>query len=399
MKKLSPLFKSLSFSLVVILFMNSMAFSKGASLPSAASNCGEWEIEDPNSSDGGSIGVTLLQQAADSDCAAMFILENRTVNLSGAGYALALNKSSGTTNLQFLPSGDPILAPGLNMVIKITPIDKNKLENVNLQGEITLGSFIAVDLSSYILNSDLDLVPLPAECIIPNDQIYSILLKASPILETAGRSAFKGDLIGSRSELSSVVPAFFEKVGNYAREMGVGCFADYLKSSTEKPGVISKIILSYVTWVPVFIFDYFKFQGMVGSIDLSYVPRTLPTSRPTSTSVIISTLTPTVFPTPTVTVPPVTERPTLSSPGNGSEWPGSSYITLAWNPVPNAAEYQVVIWGGAYNTVTPCQWQIGTSCDIGQMLPGKVYWRVQARDSNGQKTDWSDTWSFTIFNN
>ncbi len=395
MNKLSLFFRSLSFSLVIALITNSMVFSKAPSTPYAVTNCGEWKIESTNSSSSQGIGVTLLQQASGSDCSGMFILENRTGTLAGRGYSLTLKKSSSSTNIQFLPSGDPVLVPGLNMVIKVTPIDISKLENDNLQGEITFGSFLAVDLSNFVLKSIMDLMPLPPGCLVPNDQVLLISLRASPILENTARSAFEGDLIGSKIELSRVINVFYEKVENLARDVGIGCLADSLKTRLGIPDVTSKIILSYTSWVPVFIFDYFKYQGMDVSIDISYIPRTSPTPmsapRPTAT--------PLIFSTPTPTVPPLAGPPTLSGPRDDSIWPQSTDITLVWNSLSNAKEYQVVVWGDSYNTYTACFWQAETSCYIGQMLKGKIYWRVQARDGQGHATDWSDTWSFTISGN
>jgi hypothetical protein len=96
------------------------------------------------------------------------------------------------------------------------------------------------------------------------------------------------------------------------------------------------------------------------------------------------------------TAPPSAGRPTLSRPDNGSSWPQSADITLVWNAASNATRYKVELWGGPYSTMIPCDWQSGTSCHIGQMWPGTMSWHVKARNSNGQETDWSDTWSFTI---
>ena len=96
------------------------------------------------------------------------------------------------------------------------------------------------------------------------------------------------------------------------------------------------------------------------------------------------------------TAPPSAGHPTLSSPDNGSSWPQSADITLVWNAASNATRYKVELWGGPYSTMVPCDWQSGTSCHIGQMWPGTMSWHVKARNSNGQETDWSDTWSFTI---
>jgi hypothetical protein len=48
--------------------------------------------------------------------------------------------------------------------------------------------------------------------------------------------------------------------------------------------------------------------------------------------------------------------------------------------------------------MTSCDWQSGTKCHIGQMWPGTMSWHVKARDNNGRESDWSDTWTFTIYN-
>lgn len=35
---------------------------------------------------------------------------------------------------------------------------------------------------------------------------------------------------------------------------------------------------------------------------------------------------------------------------------------------------------------------------IGQMWPSNVLWRLHARDSAGNESEWSDEWNFTILN-
>ncbi len=90
-------------------------------------------------------------------------------------------------------------------------------------------------------------------------------------------------------------------------------------------------------------------------------------------------------------------RPTLSSPGNNSSWPQSTVIELKWNSVAGATQYKVELWGGPYSLMVPCNWISGTSCWIGTMWPGTMYWHVKARNANGE-SDWSDTWAFVIQN-
>jgi hypothetical protein len=101
---------------------------------------------------------------------------------------------------------------------------------------------------------------------------------------------------------------------------------------------------------------------------------------------------------PTQTPVPSANRPTLSTPGNGSSMAQSTDVTLRWNSATNATQYKVELWGGPYERMTPCDWQSGTSCHIGQMWPGNMMWRVKARDASGRESDWSDEWNFTIMN-
>ena len=93
---------------------------------------------------------------------------------------------------------------------------------------------------------------------------------------------------------------------------------------------------------------------------------------------------------------PGVSPPSLLSPANGSSWPQNTDITLRWNTSPGATQYKVELWGGPYSKMTPCNWQSGTSCHIGQMWPGTMYWHVKARSASGEESNWSDTWSFVI---
>jgi uncharacterized protein YegP (UPF0339 family) len=90
--------------------------------------------------------------------------------------------------------------------------------------------------------------------------------------------------------------------------------------------------------------------------------------------------------------------PSLANPSNGGSYPQSTEIVLSWNASANATQYKVELWGGPYSTMTPCNWQSGTSCRIGQMWTGAMSWKVKARDASGE-SDWSATWSFTIRDN
>lgn len=89
--------------------------------------------------------------------------------------------------------------------------------------------------------------------------------------------------------------------------------------------------------------------------------------------------------------------PALSQPSNGSVLQENTAVTLSWNTAQNAVNYRVELWGDNYSLMVPCDWQPGTSCQIGTMWPGFTYfWHVKSRNLSGQESDWSSTWSFTI---
>lgn len=89
-------------------------------------------------------------------------------------------------------------------------------------------------------------------------------------------------------------------------------------------------------------------------------------------------------------------KPSLAQPDNSSSWPQSREVALSWNSVTGADRYKVELWGDPYGSMIPCDWQGGTSCRIGTMYPGTFSWHVRARNSSGQESEWSDTWTFTI---
>jgi hypothetical protein len=278
MNKLSNFFRPISLILIITFFSKSIGYTKEISVSNDAPACGEWKIEGANSSNDQRLVVTLINQTPGKDCSEMFTLENKTGTFLGGGYTLALNDTSNNASIQYLPSGDKFLVPGLSIDIKTTPIDISKQENVNLQGEVTLGSYLAVDLSFFVLRSFIDLIPLPTGCLISYDQLLLISLRTAPLLQNTAKLISSGNLNGAEDEFSKVINIFFDKAGDYARDSGIDCFADFLKTSIGKePIAIAKITLSLMSWVPVVIFDYFKYQGMPVSVNLSYVlPETVP---------------------------------------------------------------------------------------------------------------------------
>ena len=280
MKKLSILIKFISLFLLFVVLTNSVGHAMTPTIPNAQTLCGEWKVESVNSAKDQRIGIILRQQATGSDCGGVFTLSNQTGTLVGGGYTLELVTGQINANIKFLPYDDPVLIPGLNMEIKATPIDINKQANILIKGEATPGSILAVDLPFFALRTALELIPLPTGCVVSYDQLVLISLRTAPILENAAKLALEGNFIGSQEEFSRVINVFYEKAGDVARDIGIGCFADYLKSIIGKPVVIAKIGLAYLTWIGTIFVDYlWKYQGAPVSISLSYTP-----SVPTSTS-------------------------------------------------------------------------------------------------------------------
>lgn len=93
------------------------------------------------------------------------------------------------------------------------------------------------------------------------------------------------------------------------------------------------------------------------------------------------------------------EKPILLSPSNNRQLPADKPVELVWNISGQAQKYKVEVWGGQYNLMTPCDWQSATTCAMGTMWPGTMYWHVKAKDASGKETEWSDTWSFSVSNN
>ena len=92
-------------------------------------------------------------------------------------------------------------------------------------------------------------------------------------------------------------------------------------------------------------------------------------------------------------------KPTLLSPDNG-DFVTTRQPVVEWNPVPRAVMYQIQFckspdfsyqsgWAMLYTTDT----QILASPSL---IDRTVYWRVQAKNSLGYYSEWSDTWSYII---
>lgn len=87
--------------------------------------------------------------------------------------------------------------------------------------------------------------------------------------------------------------------------------------------------------------------------------------------------------------------PTLSSPTNNSII--SSDPTLKWQAVPESTQYRIIV-DDQPNITSPYIKNYYTTNPYysPKLNPGIYYWKVEAKDSSGVWSSWSEIWSFTL---
>jgi hypothetical protein len=268
-KRFPHLLHPILISLVLILITNSIGYAKESINPNLASNCGEWRDEGSDFIGPRGIGVTLAQKATGNDCNALFTLRNQIDH-----YSLFLNSTPHDANIQFLPYGEPILVPGLDIDVKTTPNNVDKVATIGLEGVIN-GKSATVDASLWLLRSVLELIPLPTGCSLPPpDQLLLLSFRLAPILESSVQLGIKGDFIGARREFSRAINAYFEKAGDLGKGLAYDCVLDAAKLFIKKPVIAFKIATGYLSWLGATLFDLYKYQGPAANttVILSYIP-------------------------------------------------------------------------------------------------------------------------------
>jgi murein DD-endopeptidase MepM/ murein hydrolase activator NlpD len=89
------------------------------------------------------------------------------------------------------------------------------------------------------------------------------------------------------------------------------------------------------------------------------------------------------------TTPPTTPMP--ASPASGTVFAADQAPILAWEPVPGALEYQVVLNEGERTG----PWLAETSWTAGTLPTGEYRWQVRARNWAGESALW-EPWTFTV---
>jgi len=305
----SHVHRFLSIFLIIFLVVPSKGL-QGSITHQQTPECGtwSWEISEKDKR----ITVKPITNSSDVYCHGSFSLSNDTDLLGFGGYTLELDVHSNNADILwqpvFLVHGDPFnkvdLLPPLITELHAVPRDTSLEVPIIVQGDMTLRSYLW-DVDLFLLRTALALKPPGTTCVIPEELLAFVALRTSTILGTTVGLAFKGNFIGAKKEFLQIAEEFYGQAAESLAEIGLDCGADILKSVIKKPLEIVKIGVAYLTWVPVAIFDYFKYQGEPINILFKYMPSYSPTPTFTPKPSLIPTqpLAPTVSPTLTCALP------------------------------------------------------------------------------------------------
>lgn len=247
---------------------------------SSQSSCGTWDAHS-NSSDT-RIKVIPISQGSGDACQGAFRFENKTgITLVGGGYTLELHVLSDTTKtlwvgLKDLPNNGNTLLPSFDIELHAFPNNVSSKSSVVVNGDITLNTW-ALDASIFLVKTGLEFSPISGDnsCLhIPAEQIVLVALRLTGIVGTAAGLALRGDVPGAVDELKQVANEFYSRAVDALRDIGLDCAANGLKAIIGKPAIILKVAFAYLTWVPLAIADYIKYEGSSNIISLTYSPAT-----------------------------------------------------------------------------------------------------------------------------
>jgi len=178
-----------------------------------------------------------------------------------------------------LPEESPPLLPSLDLELHTFPVDRYSKAHISVEGAMTLTS-VTADTALFLLKTALAFVPGRA-CVVPDEQLAYAVIRVSHIVAPVAQLALEGDLVGAKQELQQLLPEFFSRSSAALKEIGLDCGAEFLKAIIGQPAVIVRLGVAYMTWVPVAIMDYFKYQGWPSYLSLVY--EVSPAATPTRT--------------------------------------------------------------------------------------------------------------------
>ncbi len=229
--------------------------------------CGAW---DGTTSDQ-RIRLTRISEASGDDCHGAFLFSNGTGIWGLGGYTLELKiqrSENASAVWMTLAEESPPLLPSLDLELHTFPVDRYSKAQISVEGSMTLGS-VTGDTALFLLKTALAFVPTRA-CVVPDEQLAYAAVRVSHILAPVAQLALEGDLIGAKQELQQLLPEFFSRSSAALKEIGFDCGAEFLKNIIGQPAVIARLGVAYMTWVPMAIMDYFKYQGRPAYASLAY---------------------------------------------------------------------------------------------------------------------------------
>lgn len=260
---------------LAVVFLVPSANFHYSKLNQSNSECGTWKVEISGKEKDARIQTNVITQVSGSDCRGAIRLSNETDVLGFGGYTLELSPSLDKAKAYWVPAGDldgkTYLLPLIDIEIHATPIDIPSEATIDIEGDMTLGSF-TIDLSLFLLRTGFALIP-GTGCLISKEQLMFAAFRTSDILRTTARLSLMGDFLGARDELAQVLDEFYQRTGDALEDIGVECAVDLVQSIIKKPLAIVKIGIAYLTWVPVVIIEYYKYGGQPANVLLVYVPK------------------------------------------------------------------------------------------------------------------------------
>lgn len=260
------------------LFLICIVFTS-CSAPSiiAQSPCGTWQanvnIQDQR------MQPNVFIPGSDASCHGAVRLSNNTgLPLIGGGYTLeveaySVQNASFYWQPSFIAHGNQNsmadLLPSVNIELHSVPNVGASNARIGIRGNMTLRSW-TVDTSLFLLRTALVIEPTGLSCLIPQEQLVFTAIRVSSIVEGTTQLASAGDMISARQEFSQVADEFFTKAAESLQEVGIGCAFDALEKVVGKPILIAKVGVALLTWAPVEIYDYFKYQGQPVEVSFEF---------------------------------------------------------------------------------------------------------------------------------
>lgn len=259
----------------------------------SATQCGSWKWVGTTKEKDLRIQTILVTESSGNDCRGAFRLHNDTDILGFGGYSFEIQTKATNAHGYWVPNSDHsskhiLLTPLLDTRLQTAPINPSANATLFLSGDLTLYSF-TIDLSTFLIRAGLEFSPPGVACFIPEETLLFTSIQVSNILVTTAELTLKGDYEAAWDEFLQIADHFYEQSGEVMGELGYECATDALKALAEKPVVIFKIAVDYLTWVGSVIGDYFKYDGQSANISLAYVPPappSSPTANPNPTQVI-----------------------------------------------------------------------------------------------------------------